>query len=786
MTATHQDAIAPVRADPVVGALLVRRVCGLPADAVDVLAAPETSAELRAGRICREVADRLADMVADDLYALVPSIASDKPASRAALALRRDVHNGRWRAATAAKAVRIGALLAPPAAERLASWADAMRRAQEHRAAAAATLPVETDRAGAAMLARLRSPDVAAGLALASPEFTKTLLAQAAQADMHSRFGRSATAYLTRIAAKTSPFSTLTTIGMTGLGEPISGRAGRAVSSGRALAIALLLAFLRDPDGTRLLDVQANQDIRPLDGRLVAMLAHYAARDGFCFRYDELADCDAYRWLLGALPQRAARLVEMDIPDVGPMLRSRLVEMGLLRPLLPWSASSPLVFGALADLLRARATARLAPLVDAAEELARCETRLVDSVDAESRIAAVQGGKAAVRSAFGALDQPAPNWLDAVPPFHEIVADPAAAEPAPTSVADDVAAAARWLGPRTIPDPRYDRLVACFVKRYGIGGTCTDPVDFLYAADPIVQSGVALTPTGSRPLRGSGTLGAATQTIFFQLATGVFDQPRLVINMVHSGAAGPVARWAPLHDRLNPFLRDWLSAKHPGCRVYQFSAYPDWADLQRPALDSMPRLRCPGDLPDRGVAADLSQFLLSHDAGSGTLQAYDRDGRPAAFSYLGTVPAHLLAGPPALLNLISDPWLTIVDTAGTAALQPRVERGRVVWQRARWRLPAAEMPRPEPLQEPVDFLAEVESWRARHHLPAEIYLRSAGAKPQWLGFDHPHAIYAALRQIGADAGEVELVEALPAHDEHWSEAGQSAVATEYVAMVRHG
>jgi hypothetical protein len=256
--------------------------------------------------------------------------------------------------------------------------------------------------------------------------------------------------------------------------------------------------------------------------------------------------------------------------------------------------------------------------------------------------------------------------------------------------------------------------------------------------------------------------------------------------MVHSGAVGLVARWAPLHNRLDPYLRGWLNAKHPACRVYQFSAYPDWADLQRPVLDSMPRVRCPGDLPGRGVVAELSQFLLTHDPTSGTLQAYDRDGRPAAFSYLGTVPAHLLAGPPALLNLISDPWLAIVDAAGTASFRPRLERGRVVWQRARWRLPATELPRPEPGQEPVDFLAEVENWRARHDLPAEIYIRESGSKPQWLGFDHPHAIYAALRQIGAAAGEVELVEALPAHNQHWSDGSGAPVATEYVAMVRHG
>jgi hypothetical protein len=786
-------------AAPRVGSLVVTRVCGLPVDVLDELAAPDTLRAIRDALGHQETADALAEQVADDLYDLVPTL--DRAGRRPAVSLRRDVHNGRFsdRAGTAAR--DLAPLLDEAAGARLTEWAAAMRAARDRLAAAERALPVETRRAGEALASRLRSPDVAAGLALASPEFTRRLHTEHGAPTPDSRFARSATAYLTRTAAKTSPFSTLTTVGVTSFGAGTAMPPSRAVSSTRAIAVALLLACARHAAG--LVDVRANTGLRFVDGRWWANLANYLVTDGFSVRYDELTSCELYDWLIPSLPTEPVRLADTAEPD----LARRMAEIGLLQPVLPWPADTGRVFGALAGFLSDRAPASLTTAVD---RLVHCETTIATTTDARRRTAAVIDARDAVGAAFAGIGRTAPAWVAGVPLCHETVTAPETG-PLPDTVRDDLAEAARWLAPLTVRDPRYDQLVRCFVHRYGSGGVCTDATDFAYA----LLSTVDLTQPGvhsGRPaeLRGHRTLGDASHAIFFQLAAddaaaltaGRYD---LVVNLVHPGAAGLVARWAelpPLHATLGEFLHDWSHALHPDCRVYQVSSYPDWSDLQRPVIDTLPRLRCPGDLPDTGPApAELSTITLAHDPATGTVQAYDRDGSPVAFRYLGTIPQHLLAGPVRLLCLLSDPWLLAgrVDRDprwpdGATGFRPRVRQGRVVWARARWSVPAGDLPSADASASPVAFLAEVERWRRRHGLPGEVFASQlvrgpAGVvkeKPQWVGFEHPHSIWAALHQIRPDTTTVELVEALPGRGRHpMTGPDGRPVATEFVGLVRH-
>jgi hypothetical protein len=297
-------------------------------------------------------------------------------------------------------------------------------------------------------------------------------------------------------------------------------------------------------------------------------------------------------------------------------------------------------------------------------------------------------------------------------------------------------------------------------------------------------------------LAGHRTVGRASNTVFFQVAA---DDGLLVVNRVHGGLAGLVGRWAcvpALHDRLDGALRAWLAAQHPECRVYQTSAYADWVEFQRPALRGLPRVGWGSDLADRGGdAVDLRGFQLTRDAGTGTLQVTDPSGAPAAFAYLGAVPSLLLHGVDRLLATLSDPWI-VPQTESPAPLpahSPRQLLGRVVTQRATWRMPPDELPRPGHGASVVDFLAEVERWRRRHGLPEEVFLtRFAGpgparaSKPQWIGFAHPHVVWAALRQFDKDTSAVEFTEALPSCDQHWSaDAEGRPVTTEFIGLIHH-
>ncbi|HEV2371814.1 MAG TPA: lantibiotic dehydratase [Streptosporangiaceae bacterium] len=838
-----------------VAPMVVARIGGLPVRAVDDLAAPRTMGAVREAEDSRAAAGALAPAAGEDLYHAVPGLEEDRDARRAAIALRRDVHNLRWTARTE-KAVRALLPLLPAAgAGRLRQWAQAIRRHHELLDDADEVIQGEVRQAGEAMLARLREPSLAAGLALASPEFTDRLLA-GSPGGLDSRLARSATSYLTRIALKTSPLSTLTTVGLTwfGRGEPNhplvtpqpdpAAQATRDISTARALPVALLLACARTPGAAGLLDVATNGGLLKADGRWVAALPTYVIADDFAFRVDEVTDCGLYEWLAGRLPTQPCRLDELHGPGgglsgLGPELAGRLVDMGLLQPVTPWPVSAGQVLGPLAAWVRARGTPALHPFADALGRLARCEQTIVASPVAADRVAAISTARAAAIEAFRSLGQPAPPWVKALPLFHETVGALEGAVPnLPEVVRDDLVEAARWLAPLTVPDPLYGRLVSCFVHRYGVGGTCRDLIGFLYAFitaggaerrwDAALPGGrprgaePGEGPPGERPpadpdrLRGHHTVCDANHTLFFQLAVPAGAQVpatghELVVNLLHPGTTGLAARWAcipALRDRLDAAVAGWVRELHRDCRVYQVSAYPDWADVQRPPLRTLPWLRCPGDLPNAGpLPADTSDMVLTHDPSTGTLQAYDRDGCPVAFSYQGTIPRHLLDGPVRLLCLLSDPWVTLgrldrdrrvpggSDERANAGFRPRVQQGRIVWARARWSVGPEDIPRPGPGNTSARFLAVLERWRREHGLPEEVFVSQfvpgpAGMrkeKPQWLGFGHPHAVWAALRQIRPDAAAIDLVEVLPARDAHWARDEHGApVAAEFIAMVRHG
>ncbi|MFJ1605712.1 lantibiotic dehydratase [Streptomyces sp. NPDC088253] len=834
-----------------VAPVLMARVCGLPVGVLDESATPRSTGLLRDALDAADAAGELAGSLADAIYRLVPRLDGDRAARRAAVGLRRDIHNGRLAPSTGRAADLVSARLDPGPARRLKAWLEAMRRYQDGLGQAEEVFATELPKAGEALFGRLREPRVASGLALASPQFARRLLAQdgPAPAGLDTRGARSAAAYLSRIAVKPSPFSTLTTLDVAWLGSappevarPAPRQSGQdgaagAVTSSRGLAVALLLACAAHPDLAPALDVVANSGLRRVGDRLLAALPVYAAADGFFFREDEVTDCGLYEWAPALLPSRPTPFTALAarLGTNGPQLAARWVEMGLLQPVTPWRLADGRHLRALSRAVRHRTDADASPAAAgvraALDTLGELEATVTTTVDAAERAQAVEATRDAARATFKELGRPVPSWLDGTPLFHEAVASPEGpAHELPGRVGDDLAHAARWLAPHVTRTPLYDGLVERFVHRYGVGGTCSDLLGFLYEvlahADPYALARQDTLPPAGDPrgddipapgrLLGHGTLGTASNSLFFQVAAEdaahvAAGDYTLVVNLVQNGVGGLLSRWAcvpSLHDRIAPALDDWLRGLHPGCRVLQVSAYPDWSEMQRPTLSTVPRLRWPTDLPDGDpTTVDMAGLSLCHDPDTGTLQAYDHDGSPVAFAYLGTTPTYLLRGAVRLLCLLSDPWMTLgradrevrafdrVTTGEGAQYLPRTQHGRVVWARARWRLPAARLPRPDPGVSPVRFLADVERWRRQHGLPEEVFLVQITRgprgvrkeKPQWLGFDNPYVVWAALRQIRSDALAVDLVEALPGRGEHWNrDAAGAPVATEFSGLVRHG
>jgi hypothetical protein len=809
---------------PTVAPVFVVRVCGLPVRSLDSLRAHETMQTLREALHHRDLAARLAPRVGADLYALVPRLDEYPDVRRAVLRVRRDVHNLRLTPATESAGERVAAHLGAAGRQRLVRCLGALRQHRGYLTKAAAAADAELATSGQRMVDWLRRPAVAPGLALASPAFVLELAGMTRGPSWDSRMARSAAAYLSRTAVKPSPFSSLTTVGITGDG-PARSTVDRTLSSSRAAALELLRAWAEAPDGASALHVVVNPSLRRTGGRLLGIASLYSYLRGVLFREDELTDFGLADRFVRALPGGPLTMIEaaerlgVDLAGV-----RRLVAIGVLLPVTPWRSSDGAHFGAFARLLdeprHARDGASLRPVVG---RLADLEDRVGATGDARQRAADIERARAALAPALRAAGGRPPEWLSAVPLFHEVVAHPAERTPeVPDLVRDDLVGIADTLRPLVRRAAIYRRLVDHFVHRYGTGGTAPDLLAFCYDVlgriDPLLLPARfdAVDPVAPTPeeLSGHGTIGRAGAMLFFQLvaadaAAVESGDYLLVVNKLQPGLVGLMARWAcvpALHDRLAGPLGGWLAQRHSGCQVYQFSAHTDWVEFQRPALRALPCAGWGPDLAGAGASGvvDLAGFTLRHDPATGTLQAYDAAGRPAAFGYLGAIPPQLLRGVDRLLYLLSDPWLRVdpaplaagaqpVDLGDGVRYLPRVQRGHVVWRRAGWRMAPAQVPRPRPGGTPIDFLADVENWRRRHRLPAEVFVSQVGAgpgaqpdKPQWLGFDHPHVILSALRQIRPDADTVEFTEALPARDQHWVTDPQGdAVAAEFVGLVSH-
>lgn len=773
--APAEDAVAEI------APIVMARVCGLPVSSLDVLAAPATMDLVRLSLDARAVAEGLAPAIGDALHALVPLLDNDKPARRAALKLRRDTHNLRLAESTETAIDRVLPHLAAPDAERLRGWLDAVRQAEQYVDKAAQVAPGELAEGAARMVRELKKPRIADGLALASPVFAQALLGGSAVPKWASRQARSAVAYLNRAAVKPSPFATLATLGVTGWSSfpalpdlPLS-----QLSSSRAVAMELLQPV----------EVIKNKSLRQVNGRWLAALPFYCHANTVFFREDEITDCGQAQRAVDLLPDGRMTLSEVgELLGIDAAAVRRLVAVGILQPVTPWRLPDGKHFAAL-------------PL----KELGEIEARVAAPASGYERAVDVERARGVVTKTLGAKT---PDWLPTAPLFHEVTAHEQKLSPVlPESVREDLEVAAKHIGAHVQRSVVYDRLLEFFRYRHGSGSGCYDLIgfcyDFLTTVDPL---SLARELTDTRPhkdLRGHGTLGRPSNAVFFQLAASspaaiAAGDYRFVVNSVQAGFPGMLGRWAcvpALHDRLADPLEDWVSETHPGCEIYQLSAHADWVEFQRPAVRSIRRAAWASDLADGDPdVVDLRGFTLAHDPATDTLQVSDAQGRPAAFGYFGAIPPMILRGVDRLLYLLSDPWTAVHGGTDVPSdritVVPRRETGRVLWRRATWLVPPAELPRVVPGESPVAFLTRVESWRRAHGLPDEVFLTQAAAsrlgerpqKPQWLGFDHPHAIWAALRQVDPESGVVELTEALPARRQH----GWHEYATEFTGLVRHG
>lgn len=818
-----------------ISATLIARVCGLPVTAVEDLCAPEATTSIRIAVAAEQHATELGARLSDDLYGLVPTLDDAPGVRRQVLRLRRDIHNVRCTDATRGAATETIPRLGVAATRRLQQWVQDVELRDDHLRKAREVVAGELAAASQRVRRRLLTPVVSRGLAFASPGFTRELAKRGpSSAHLTSREARSAVAYMTRTALKPSPFATLATVGVTRFGPapargmsagagPSHHDATRVVTTSRTAALALWRLWAEDESSSCHVGLVANPSLRDTGGALRAALPLYVQAHSVLFRHDELTDCEMVRWAVDRLPSEPATAREiaerLDV-DLDSVLR--LVTSGVLVPVTPWSIDRLDEFTAATHWLDDRPDAA-GPVPDAIRALAG----ITPSADAgpEAVAQASDRARSLVATAFRESGRAAPYWLPHLAMLHETAAHDAEHSPCvPSSVTADLHELADLLRPHVHLNAGYRRLVDAFVARHGSGGSAPDLLSFLYGvtagADPWTidraLTEVEMTAPDPLLLSGHGTVGPPCHTVFFQIAAP--DEAavrsgdyRLVVNNIQPGFPGLTVRWAAvpaLREALEAELVDWAHTQHPGATVYGFSAHADWVDFQRPVVGSLPRVTWAADgasPPSGGV--DLAGFTLHHDPVSNTLQVRDPAGHPASFAYLGAIPPRILRGVDRLLSLLADPWVTpdlsarrmTAATAATASPDagagkrlPRLRSHRLILRRATWLLPAGGLPVPG--RDAVSFLADVERWRVHNALPDEVFIRQVPTtwtgrpeKPQWVGFEHPHTVVAALHGAVDAGGFVEVTEALPARSETWwRDRSDNPTAAEFQAVIHHG
>ncbi|QLE70287.1 hypothetical protein FGW37_00465 [Streptomyces rectiverticillatus] len=792
--------------------VLSLRVSGLSPQDLEVLSAPALSMALERVRSLREAAEAAGRQIARHLYDLVPALDGTPDVRRAVLGLRRDVHNARCTPRTAEAARTAMPFLSPGAGALVTRWLGtvcdlASARAELDRCAMQASRA-----AGSRMLALLRTPDIAATLALASPAFTRELL----RADPDrppapgSRTARSALAYFTRTATKTSPFGALTTLGTAHLGPPPDRRPAPArhrvdLASPRHLAVHLLRALAAcNPTAFPLRD---NPSLRRTDRTWRVLLPQYQASERLHYRFDEPATVDGYVPYLDGTWRSWA-----DGTDGQRALIRRWIAAGILLPGTPWRLEDRGCFRQLAG--QAAASGHLpAGVAQSLEALARAEDRMPDA-GAEERLVLDTTVRQAAQTALRGAGAPVPRWLARTPLFHQNVPCPdRRLLRLPDSVADDLRTLAGLLRPAVRRSGLYDVLVEHFVARYGRGGTCRDVMAFLHALCrrpdyPDVLRRTATVPVDPLPC---GTVGAPAVSVLHQLvaedeAAVHRGDYRMVVNRVIPSAGALLARWGAVpgtgQDLEGP-LRAWIEDLYPGCAVYGLWPGGDYTMVQAPPGHLLPAFRWPTELrpdgPDDSIG--LADLVLSHDPGTGTLQLYGPGGRNVALPYLGSVIFDLLDGPVKLLATLSNPWLAEAPwhpsgpaTGGGAT--PRATHGRLVLERATWRMPAASVPRPDRGEAPAAFLERFDDWRRAEGLPRLCFVQLQGpgagaSKPQWADLGSPHVLSALQKELEHEhehEGSVRTVsftEQLPGPGGHWlTGADGRRRAAELCALVR--
>ncbi|CAM5642072.1 lantibiotic dehydratase [Streptomyces narbonensis] len=810
---------------PEISGPLLTRVGGLPTEALDLTGAATRRAIAEAADAHAEL-ERRRTAVEDACFPLVPLLDDEVPLRRQVLAAKRAAHRLRALPWGGELPPRIAELAGPDAVAEFLGWQAAVRLRDETARRLDALLAEDRAAAPAALAGHLADPGFARAAALAAPDWLRHGRPRRRPAE--TRNLRTLYSYVSRAAVKTSPFSTLTTVGEAG--APVStGRPPAHSYAATALAQLALRCLAREAATAGLLRYRL-APVRPGGPeapRGLVLLPEPVADGGLAWRLDRVVEADhAVPWLAG-FASDAEHSLDVLLSGLGgpdPFRRfRRLLDTGLIAPVPPWRRGGDPV-GAVAELLadlpeqgdgggiagEVRELRDSAAALAAAGEDERTETltrarRTARSWARRAGLDRFDSGEVLYEDV--ASDLALPRLLD-VP-----------------EVRSDLTELGRRMRPFVFRSHLYDVLVDRFTAEYGPGGTCTDVLGFLMrvAVDGDSQPDLDKASVADRaeretagerawlPVGPSSAPPAAA--VLFQLAASGQEAVRggdyrLVVNQFNPGTGGLVTRFGGiLGEGFRERLRAHVRACWPGRTCRELVLWTEINTAQSRSAGLLPPLLLPGETP-AADGLDLADTVLTHDPAEGTLALRDRGGDPVGLAYLGLVPPHLFPPFARLLAVLADPWVNGsphsdyvlpfgLQEQRTDQVVPSARDGfgRVTVSRASWVVPAAELPVPRPGESDAETVLRAEEFRRAHGLPEEVFChrltgfgpgdQGTDRKPLWVSLASPLSLSVLAQWAGPATGHLRLVEALPVRSAHpLRDAEGGTRAAEHIALLR--
>lgn len=284
---------------------------------------------------------------------------------------------------------------------------------------------------------------------------------------------------------------------------------------------------------------------------------------------------------------------------------------------------------------------------------------------------------------------------------------------------------------------------------------------------------------------------------FFVQKSGTDDDPQLILNRIYAGAGCTFGRFAHLYDGpeaqpARTLLRenlaamqgdDMLFAELQGGHETNLNLHPMLSDVEL----VLPGERGSADPAGRITLAELS---IRHDAERDRLTLYcERLGKRIVPLYLGMLYPLILPELQTLLLHFSPPAILRTDVfarsqnsgEGTAFL-PRIRYRSVLLERARWEVPAAQVPQRAGGESDYRYMRRLAAWREETGLPAQVFVKAMdlavkrasseqiggygfGNKPVYVDFAQPLCV-GLFEHIAAGAtGHLVFSERLPANDD---------------------